>query len=192
MGRPRSFDADAVLDRAIEVFRAKGFDGASVEELEKATRLGRQSLYGAFGDKHSLYLSALDRYDRTRVESLVGKLSEGTDAADSIERFLRFVVDEEIEGGRNGCLIANATMDRGSSDPAVSRIAGANRRKLERLLESVLRRGLEDGSVGKSRDPKAVARFLVGTVLGLRALSKSGCSRAELLSVAGEAVRALS
>ena len=95
MGRPRSFDADAVLDRAVEVFRAKGFDGASVEDLEKATRLGRQSLYGAFGDKHSLYLSALDRYDRTRVESLVGKLSEGKDAADSIERFLRFVVDED-------------------------------------------------------------------------------------------------
>ncbi|MDE2509836.1 MAG: helix-turn-helix transcriptional regulator, partial [Elusimicrobia bacterium] len=56
MGRPRSFDADVVLDQAVEAFRVRGFDGTSVEDLEKATGLRRASLYGAYGDKRALYL----------------------------------------------------------------------------------------------------------------------------------------
>jgi AcrR family transcriptional regulator len=62
MPRPREFDPDLVLDRAVELFWAKGYEGTSISDLEEHLGMGRQSLYGAFGDKHELYVKAMDRY----------------------------------------------------------------------------------------------------------------------------------
>ena len=79
MPRPREFDEDEVLQKALDVFRARGFDGATLVELEAATGLGRGSLYGAFGDKRSLFLKALARYCDTALQHRLEAL-EGPDA----------------------------------------------------------------------------------------------------------------
>ncbi|WP_083240598.1 TetR/AcrR family transcriptional regulator [Methyloceanibacter methanicus] len=76
MGRPREFDIDKALDRAMGVFWQKGYEGASLQDLLQAMQIARGSLYKAFEDKHSIYLAALDRYDRTEVETGTAFLSD--------------------------------------------------------------------------------------------------------------------
>ncbi|NIQ96073.1 MAG: helix-turn-helix transcriptional regulator, partial [Desulfuromonadales bacterium] len=76
MARPREFDVDEALDRAMGVFWLKGYEGTSLQDLLKAMKIARGSLYKAFEDKHSIYLAALDRYDQTEVEEGIAFLSD--------------------------------------------------------------------------------------------------------------------
>lgn len=183
MARPRSFDADSVLDKAVEAFRAKGFEATSVEDLEKATGLRRASLYGAFRDKHSLYLAALRRYDATRAVRMLAELDAQPTGRKALERLLTGVA-EQCASDASGCLIANAAMERGNSDPGAARCIADNRRRVEGALHAAILRGRADGSLKGRRDAAAQARLLFSVVLGLRALAKSGATRAQLKEVA--------
>ncbi|MBI3566111.1 MAG: TetR/AcrR family transcriptional regulator [Elusimicrobia bacterium] len=182
MGRPRSFDADAVLDKAVETFRAKGYEAASIEDLEKATGLRRASLYGAFHDKHSLYLAALRRYDATRAVRMIAELDAQPTGRRALERLFELVV-AQCAADPSGCLIANAAMERGNSDAGAARCIGDNRRRVEGALHAAVLRGRADGSLKGRGDAGAKARLLFSVVLGLRALAKSGCTRAQLKEV---------
>src|SRR5437899_8096676 len=87
-GRPRGFDRDAALERAIEVFWRQGYEGTSVADLTRAMRINPPSLYAAFGDKERLYLEALARYQQGRRDELGPLLSEAPTARQAIERLL--------------------------------------------------------------------------------------------------------
>jgi TetR/AcrR family transcriptional repressor of nem operon len=190
MGRPRSFDADAVLDKAAQTFRAKGFEGTSIDDLERATGLRRASLYGAYGDKRALYLASLKRYEGERSESFSTTLCAGKEGRAAIECLFRTVVAEAADDPC-GCLIANAASDQGSRDAKVARCIEENRRRMEDAILTAVTRGRKDGSVSARGDVRARARFLFAAMLGIRALAKTGCGRAELQAVADEALRTL-
>jgi len=190
MARPRSFDFDTVLDKAVETFREKGFDGTSIEDLEKATALRRASLYGAFGDKRALYLSALNRYQRTKGVRLLEELNAAKTGRAAIERMFVIVLDEAT-GDTAGCLLANAASERAAHDDRVARCVEDNRRRVEGALIAAVLRGRSDGSVRVRGELRVAARFLFAVILGVRALARTGCGRAELKSVCGEALRTL-
>lgn len=188
MGRPRSFDADVVLDKAVEAFRAKGYEATSVEDLEKATGLRRASLYGAFRDKHSLYLAALRRYDATRVVRMIAELDAQPTGRRALEKLFEIVV-AQCAGDPSGCLIANAAMERGTSDAGAARCIGDNRRRIEGALHAAILRGRADRSLKARGEASAAARLLYSVVLGLRTLARSGCTRAQLREVADLALK---
>lgn len=190
MARPRSFDSDVVLDKAAGIFREKGFDGTSVEDLEKATGLRRASLYGAFGDKRALYLSALKRYQGTNGAALLETLNAARTGRAAIERLFAIVVDAAVDDPC-GCLLANAASERSAHDERVARCVEDNRRRVEGALLAAVLRGRADGSVKTRGEARASARFLFAATLGLRALGRTGCDRAELKAVAAEALRTL-
>lgn len=190
MARPRSFDSDVVLDKAAAAFRKKGFDGTSVEDLETATGLRRASLYGAYGDKRALYLAALQRYQKTRGVIFLETLNAAKTGRAAIERVLSIVIDEAA-GDPCGCLLANAASERSAHDERVARCVEDNRRRVEGALLAAVLRGRADGSVKNRGEPRSSARFLFAATLGLRALGRTGCSRAELKAAAGEALRTL-
>jgi len=190
MARPRSFDSDVVLDKAAAAFRAKGFDGTSVEDLEKATGLRRASLYGAYGDKRALYLAALRRYQGKSGVSLLETLNAAKTGRAAIERLFTIVIDEAA-GDPCGCLLANAASERSAHDVRVARCVEDNRRRVEGALLAAVLRGRADGSVKDRGEARSSARFLFAATLGLRALGRTGCSRAELKAAAGEALRTL-
>lgn len=189
MARPRQFDPVAVLDKAAEAFRARGFEGTSVEDLEKATGLRRASLYGAYGDKKSLYLAALKRYDAASAAVLLAELESRPSGRAALERLFEAVIAAS-QGDGCGCLLANAANDGGAREPGVARCLDANRRRMEGLLLAQLLRGRSDGSLKPRGEPRAAARFLFTTILGLRTLAKTGASRAELEEVARVALAA--
>jgi TetR/AcrR family transcriptional repressor of nem operon len=190
MGRPRSFDTDVVLDKAVEAFRSKGYAATSVEDLERVTGLRRASLYGAFHDKHSLYLAALKRYDTTNVERVLSELKAAPSGRRAIEGFFRRVVGHCLSDP-NGCLMANAAMERGNSDARAADCIVDNRRRMEGALRAAIARGHRDGSLKGGADVPALARYLFSVTLGLRGLAKSGCTGGQLREVAEQALKAL-
>ena len=190
MGRPRSFDADVVLDKAVEAFRSKGYKATSVEDLERVTGLRRASLYGAFRNKHSLYLAALKRYDTTNFERLHSELKAAPSGRRAIEGLFRMIVRHCLSEP-NGCLIANAAMERGMSDAQAAHCIAESRRRMEDALRAVIARGRRDGSLKGGADVPALARYFFSVMLGLRGLAKSGCTGLQLREVAQQALKAL-
>lgn len=190
MARPRSFDADAVLDKAVEAFRARGFEGTSIEDLEKATGLRRASLYGAFGDKRAVYVAALRRYDSTRAARLMNEVSAAPTGRKALERMFALVIAEALADDC-GCLLANAASEEAARDPKVALCVEAGRKRVEGGLHAAILRGRADGSLKGRGEPRAQARFLYAAALGLRALAKAGAGREDLKSVAETALKAL-
>ncbi len=190
MARPRSFDADVVLDKAVEAFRSKGYEATSVEDLERVTGLRRASLYGAFRNKHSLYLAALKRYDTTNFERLHSELKAAPSGRRAIEGLFRMIVRHCLSEP-NGCLIANAAMERGMSDAQAAQCIAESRRRMEDALRAVIARGRRDGSLKGGADVPALARYFFSVMLGLRGLAKSGCTGVQLREVAQQALKAL-
>src|SRR2546430_189175 len=124
VGRPKEFERDEVLATARDVFWARGYDGTSLDDLTDAMDIGRSSLYAEFGDKHSLFIEALDRY---RLERLA-QITEALDAAPSVRGGIAAVFRGTVsalwaDDERRGCLLVNSTAELAGSDPAVA--AGA-------------------------------------------------------------------
>jgi len=181
MARPKSFDEDAVLDQAVELFWKRGYEGTSMADLESHLGLGRQSLYNAFGDKQSLFLKALERYRRTVGERAVAQLNAPDASLDAIRGFFTATVESlTAPGPRRACLVANTILERGSEDADALLRCNHARAALERafrraLAQAKARRELPDGL-----DVEATATLLVVQNYGLSVFAKTGASAAEL------------
>src|SRR5919199_5772684 len=106
MARPKSFDQDAVLDQAAQLFRERGYEGTSMADLETYLGLGRQSLYNTFGDKHKLFLKALDRYRKEVSDAALVELTAPDAGLEAIRAFFHAAVEAHTaRGPRLGCLL---------------------------------------------------------------------------------------
>ena len=187
MPRPRQFDPDAVLDAAARVFHARGYEGTSVQDLADATGLSRSSLYGTWGDKHGLFLAALDRYAEAGRAG-ASALCDGRPALDAV----RAVVGQAMEpGDAPGCLLVNAAGERAATCPDTAQRAAAARGAMTARFEGLVRRAQAEGSVAADRDPARLALLLTGVVFGLRALQTAGATADEMAAVRDGALAAL-
>ena len=182
MARQKEFDREEVLDRAMEVFWTRGYEGSSIQDLVKHMRVNRQSIYDTFGDKHSLFLQALDRY--REIESR--KVFEILNRPGSVRRNLRLlfqqVVDRALtEEGRRGCFVGNAMSELAGRCKETAARTCNSMVSTERTFQSALQRGKEQGELPAVRDTRAVARFLYSSLQGLLLLTKATRDR-ELLN----------
>ena len=192
MPRPRTFDPDAALDAAQAVFRAKGYEAASVQDLVDATGLSRSSLYATFGDKHGLYLAALDRYADAGRRSLQGLCGCGSPLGALRAHLERVAAEPAGEAlAPLGCLMTNAAAERASYDPDTARRADGARRGMAETFTRLLRDAQAAGEVGADRDPEALAHFVTGTVYGLHGLKKAGADVDALAAVVETTVAAV-
>ena len=175
------------LDVAQRVFQTRGYEGTSVQDLVEATGLSRSSLYGAFGDKHGLFLAALDRY------AAAGRAATETACCGpSPLAAIRAVLDQSARVGEQpGCLMVNAAAECAARDPETATRADAARRALDARFETLVRDAQAAGEVGRQRDAAALARLLTGVVFGLRTLQTAGADQATLEAVVDEAVAGL-
>jgi TetR/AcrR family transcriptional repressor of nem operon len=172
-GRPKEFDRADVLEHAIDVFWAHGYDATSLDDLTGAMGIGRASLYNEFGDKHSLFIEALERYRGERIAQLEHVLETTPSARESITRALRGAVGLLwADPTRRGCLMVNATAERANSDPEVAARAAEAFERTVRAFGAALERGKREGEFGESLDALATARYLANTLNGLRLLAK--------------------
>jgi TetR/AcrR family transcriptional regulator, transcriptional repressor for nem operon len=190
MPRPKSFDEDAVLAQAVELFRARGYEATSIADLEAHLGLGRQSLYNTFGDKQALFLKALDYYRKTFGESVVDCLARPDAGLETIREYFRTSIRNlTSESPRSGCLVTNTIAERGSDDPASLLRCNQSRDQLERGFRRALGQARDRGELSRNVDVDAAATLLVIQNYGLNALAKTGVP-AEQLEAAMEALLA--
>ncbi len=181
MPRPRSFDEDAVLDQAVQLFWERGYEGTSLADLETHIGLGRQSLYNTFGDKQTLFLKALERYERAVVEKRLGHLTAPGAGLDAIRAFFKASVELlTAPGPRRACLIANTILERGSEDANVLLRCNHARADLERGFRRALAQAKARGELSEGLDVEATATLLVIQSYGLNVLAKTGATAEEL------------
>jgi TetR/AcrR family transcriptional repressor of nem operon len=192
MSGARKFDTEVALDRAMELFREKGFAGTSMADIEKVTGLGRGSVYNAFGDKQALYLTVLARFASTGREMLKGMLSGAPTAIEGIRMVLRMsAVHCMSSHDRSGCLMGNATSERASSDEATKAVVERAFADLEELFRAQLVLAQEEGGFGADRDPQSTAKFLVMSMQGMNLMAKAADDGDQLGQLAEEILRVL-
>ncbi|MFC6301075.1 TetR family transcriptional regulator [Pseudomonas sp. CCM 7893] len=184
MARPRAFDRDQVLRQAIQVFCDKGFAAASTEELMQAMGLSRQSMYNTFGDKRQLYLLAMAEYQRSGVDDLIERLSQGPTPLHAIH-------DTLYSLGTGGCMGVNAICEFGQDDVEVNQLNEQSAARLRKAFEQTLIQALEQGELGANTDVAGACDFLMATLVGMKVSSKGGASVEQLGNIALYAVRAL-
>lgn len=180
-GRPRSFDENAVIERAMDVFWSRGYHGTSLPDLLGATELSRGSLYAAFGDKRALFLLALDRYiadGLTRLDLELG--SRGTALAGIRACMAGYVKRTGGAHGRRGCLLVATTMELTAHDPEVAHRIRRFFKAMETRLAAAFVRAKAAGELADGVDPSSAARLLIFVAVGLRVVGKTGTERAAM------------
>lgn len=192
MGRPREFDFDTALERAMQLFWAKGYESTSLEELCEATGLARSSLYGAFGDKHRLFVQALARYEDAGAARLDEVLARPLPIKAAIGALLAGVIDNIVAGpGRRGCLIGNSAAELARNDREVSARVRHSLERVEATFRAALARAQARGEIAADADVDALARFFTASMQGLRLVGKARPERAVLDDIARVMLRAL-
>ena len=174
-GRPRSFDVDAAVERAMGVFWSRGYHATALPDLLRATKLSRGSLYAAFGDKHSLFLLALDRYIGEALTRMESELGHGRDPVEGLRVYLSGYV-ERTRGanGRRGCLLVATAMELAGEDAEAGRRIAGFFKAMEVKVADALSRAKAAGRLADGVEPSSAARILVCFVEGLRVVAKPG------------------
>jgi AcrR family transcriptional regulator len=190
MGRPRAFNVDQALDRALHVFWEKGYEGTSIVDLTEAMGINPPSLYAAFGNKETLFKKALDRYETRRDEIFEEAFASAT-ARKAIQRLLEGTA-ERLSGrdGPSGCLMVQAALCGGEECDSVRKDLAARRAKGEVLIRKRLERGKKEGDLPKDADLVGLARYLATVMQGMAVQAASGASRKELRAIANTALGA--
>jgi AcrR family transcriptional regulator len=191
MGRPRTFDCDAALDQAMEVFWRHGYEGATIAQLTDAMGINPPSLYAAFGSKEGLLKAALDRYTARRAEWMDEVLSAPT-ARDVAERMLTGVADKQTDPANPpGCLLVQGGIACGTGSASVPFELATRRAQTEDQLRDRFARARDEGDLKPSADPAALARYISAVTVGMGVMASSGADRDALREVAAVAIKAI-
>jgi len=190
MGRPREFDIDAALEKAMRLFWTKSYEGTSVADVTETLGISRPSLYAAFGDKQSLFRAALERYAAGPAGYVAAALGKPT-AREVAEQLLKGAADLQASS-RNpgGCLTVNGAIACGEEAEPVRQALNAHRTAGVEFLRRRFERAKVQRDLPKDSDPAALARFVAAVVYGMAVLASGGASRKELEQVIRTAMKA--
>jgi AcrR family transcriptional regulator len=188
-GRPREFDVEKALDRALKVFWRKGYEGASLPELTRAMGINRPSLYAAFGNKEALFRKVLDRYAEGPAAYVREALNEPTARAVA-ERMLVGAVDL-LTGPRSprGCLLVHGALACGEAAESIRRELASRRAAGEAAIRQRFERAAAEGDLPTDVCPADLARYVVTVRQGMAVQAAGGAGREELRRVAEMALR---
>jgi TetR/AcrR family transcriptional repressor of nem operon len=192
MGRPRGFTEHDVVSAARELFWQNGYAGSSLEDLTAVTGLGRASLYAAFGDKHSLFVAALDSYCEAAHRRIVDDLHGVSTAYEGLVNHVRRVGhDNLVDTKRRGCLLAKAAAELVPTDAVVAKRVKRAFELYRRELVASIVEAQRDGDLDPAADPDAVAALVLTVLRGLEAMRKLGATRATLTAATEQFVASL-
>lgn len=189
-GRPRGFDTDDALDRAIEVFWRQGYEGTTLDDLTGAMGINRPSLYAAFGNKEATFRRAVERYSEVDMAYVSEALAQPTARAVA-EHYLRNnVVAITRPGKPAGCLSVQGGLAGSPEDERIVRFLADSRAAGERRFAERFRRARSEGDLPPGESPTELARYLSTVSAGLAVQAAAGASRRALMAVAERALRA--
>jgi TetR/AcrR family transcriptional regulator, transcriptional repressor for nem operon len=193
MARPRKFVEDQVIEAARNQFWSHGYAGTSLDDLVAVTGLGRGSLYGAFGDKHTIFMRALDEYSTATTATVRAELRDSAGSAyDRLVGHIRSMARvNATDSKRRGCLTAKSAAELAATDKAVARrvkrFLDAYQTELEETIAAAQREGDLDGAV----DARDLAALVLTILRGMEALRTAGASSATITSAGEQAIALL-
>ena len=165
----------------MELFWSRGYEATSMRELLGGMGIGRGSFYDTFGDKRTLFLAALERFEQTRTSWILDALEESKSPMEAIRYVFRRTVDGLVGfEPRRGCLLANTAVELAPHDPEIAERISRYIRRTEDAFEQALQRARAAGDISEEQDPRALARFLMSSLHGLRLTARAGAKREAL------------
>jgi AcrR family transcriptional regulator len=192
MARPKEFDQEKALRKAIRLFSQQGFAATSTDDLMRVMDIGRQSMYDTFGDKRALFLKALKMYVAQSVHSVRVELERPGSALSAIQNALVTFAERKDLSSAEGCMGLNAITEFDRQDADVTRILRDAARLLRKALMHVLTKAKNQREIGSDAGLDRMADFFESTLAGIRIAAKAGKSRRSLRNMAAFASRAYS
>lgn len=175
MPRPKEFNPDEAIEKAMQVFWHKGYEATSMEDLLTAMDLNRGSLYDTFGDKRALFLKAMDRYCSGFVGPKFSLLDQPGPALPTLRRFVQRMIESALaDPQRRGCLITNTVMELAPHEKGIAGKLNQALKMGEDAFFGLLARAKKQGELSLDKDPRALARFLTTMMQGTIVMIKAG------------------
>lgn len=171
MARVKTFSREAVLEKAMAVFWEKGYEATSMQDLVVAMGIHRGSLYSTFQDKRHLFLAAIAHYRDTVMAAAIAPLQPPEAARAAVEAHFRHLAAQSADGSR-GCLMTNAIVELAARDRAVADCLQTGWQRLEDAFYRALSRAQDRGELAADKDLRALARYLITCLQGLRVAGK--------------------
>jgi TetR/AcrR family transcriptional regulator, transcriptional repressor for nem operon len=192
MARPREFDEVTALEAAIECFWHRGYEATSVRDLAGKMGISGPSLYNAYGDKHALFVQALEHYLDHSARALIKRLESSLPPKQAIRRFIEEIIERSVnDSERRGCFLINSALEVAPHDRQLGALIADRLAEIEAFFYRSIRAAQAKGAVPRDRVAKDLARLLLGVLLGIRVLARSKPERALLEGVARPALALL-
>src|SRR5215469_4902126 len=165
-GRPRAYEPDVALAKALDLFRKSGFAATSLDDLSAATGMNRPSLYGAFGDKRELYIKSYERYRENARAALADVFRAQLPLRKRLERIYAIALDIYLSGeeGPKGCFTVLTAASEAVNDPAIRAIVVDALTELDKAFASCFRMGKERGELSDDADPVVLSQLASATL----------------------------
>jgi TetR/AcrR family transcriptional regulator, copper-responsive repressor len=189
-GRPRAYEPDVALGKALDLFRTQGFAATSLDDLSEATGMNRPSLYGAFGDKRELYIKSYQRYREEARASMVEIFRQEMPVRLRLERIFASALNIYLSGetGPRGCFTVVTAASEAVGDPDIRAMVLDGLNELDKAFASCFRRAKEKGELPESANPVVLAQIASATVHSIAIRSRARVSRKELEAIVNGAI----
>ncbi|OMQ11970.1 TetR/AcrR family transcriptional regulator [[Flexibacter] sp. ATCC 35103] len=175
MARTKEFNEDQALDKAIEIFWHKGYNGTSAQDLVTHLGLSRSSLYDTFGDKQKLFAQSLQRYQKNAQNQIVDLLDKSENIKETLKEIFKQAVVESLEDRiTKGCFMVNSSVELAMHDEEIAKIVKNNSQIMEDVFTKAVQKGQDSGHISKANTARVLARSIFNTYSGIRVLARTG------------------
>jgi AcrR family transcriptional regulator len=189
-GRPRAYEPEVALAKALDLFRKDGFAGTSLDDLSAATGMNRPSLYGAFGDKRELYIKSYQRYRADARAAMVDIFRDELPIRKRLERIFAVALDIYLSGdaGPRGCFTVMTAASEAVSDPQIRAMVLEGFSDLDKAFAACFRLAREKGELPETVDPVVLAQLASSTIHTIAIRARAGVPRKDLEAIVKGAI----
>lgn len=175
MPRPKEFDPDEVLEKAMRLFWEQGYEATSMDDLIKRTGVHRGSLYETFGNKEQIFLAAFDRFSSCVSAPFAQRLLESPTPLATLQAFFRENIVESYAQGmmQDGCMLANVAVEMAPHHKEVCCKVNQMLEARERVFHLALTRAQEQNELAQNKDVRSLAQYLNALALGIAVMIRA-------------------
>ncbi|MDR9853677.1 TetR/AcrR family transcriptional regulator [Paenibacillus sp. VCA1] len=190
MARSKEFDENAVLDKAMRLFWEQGYEKTSMTDLVECMGIHRRSLYDTFGDKHSLFLKAMDRFGQKINAALAAGVKRSKTAKEALQFIFNFMIDGQ-DDSPSGCFMVNSAVELAARDAEVDSKFTKMFTVAEQQLKEIILWGQRDGEFATDCDAEELAEYLHNVWVGLRVMARTSVAKEKLRRIANTSIKFL-
>ena len=190
MTRKREFDSDDVLNKAMHLFWARGYKATSLDDLLETMAISKSSFYETYGNKHDLFMASIGEYIRCTTQPMLDRLRVEGPFIEAFNDIFDSIIELSI-ANRSGCMLANSAIEMSPHDNQVDQLIASAIKRVEDAWYKAIRQAQKSGEISTRKKPRALARFIVGSINGLMVVSKANPHRPTLLDIKDTVISAV-